>query len=221
MGCHPSESSILGVRSTPLGWRLSAARTHGRRARTTQSTRRLEECASTRTSSNPAVRHCAAKDCACWSVQPWLANPVAPGRTRRSIASSRPPGTSTRRASASPTLTSFQWCTVATHHSTVADSSGCRRSSAVASAHVIPPCCRVNASASLSMTGAGSTPIARAPRRAASRTAVPGPQPTSITRSVADTDARLAARRAIAPRPGIMVSPASSPVMPAKPGWSA
>src|SRR6516164_294780 len=58
--------------------------------------------------------------------------------------------------------------------------------------------------ASCSMTGEGSIPVAASARRAASRTAVPGPQPMSIIRSAGVSRAALAAARASGPRPMVI-----------------
>ncbi len=70
------------------------------------------------------------------------------------------------------------------------------------------------------MTAAGSTPTTVAPARAAWRTATPGPQPMSTTRSPGRTAASSRARAASAPFPTVMLSAASRPVNPQKPGCS-
>ena len=54
------------------------------------------------------------------------------------------------------------------------------------------------------MDGDGSMPVASAHCEAATRTAAPGPQPTSTTRSSAVRWARSATPRATGPRPNTM-----------------
>ena len=62
-----------------------------------------------------------------------------PRGSRRSATSSRPPGASTRWASATPASTSCQWWTVAIDHSTVAAPSATGSASAVPSTYSIAP----------------------------------------------------------------------------------
>ena len=92
---------------------------------------------------------------------------VAPGPLRRSIATKRPPGRSTRRALGRPASMSVQWCTVASDHTTEAESSGsgsARRRPRPSARRVVR---RVSRRATRSITRAGSTPVTVAPRRAA------------------------------------------------------
>src|SRR6185437_15154201 len=168
------------------------------------------------TSSNPAVRHIAPKEYACWSVHPWLARPVAPGCTCRSTAKNRPPGASTRRTSARPAATSSQWCTVATDHAAVTECSGSGRFSALPCDHTILGPFRVTIRASRSIRGAGSTPVTRAPLRAAALTAAPGPQPISTAWSALDRPATSTTKRARLRAKASMPSAMRSPNGPAK-----
>lgn len=70
------------------------------------------------------------------------------------------------------------------------------------------------------MVDEGSTPVTCAPRRVATRAAVPGPHPTSTTWSADESRAMSAANWAFA-RPRRKTSPHNTPVTPENPGWSA
>ena len=60
--------------------------------------------------------------------------------------------------------------------------------------------------ANRSMAGSGSMPVAVAARRAATRTALPGPQPMSTTRSAAVSSAASVTARTRGPCPAIIHS---------------
>ncbi|CDP83301.1 hypothetical protein BN975_00940 [Mycolicibacterium farcinogenes] len=110
---------------------------------------------------------------------------------------------------------------MASAHSTVADPSATGRDSAVPSAQVIGVRSGVTRRAMRNMVDEGSTPVARAPRRAAIRAAVPGPHPTSTTWSSGPSWAMSAANLAFARPTRRKTNPHNTPVIPAKPGWSA
>jgi len=102
------------------------------------------------------------------------------GRSISAIAA-RPPGRSTRASSASPRSASAQWCTVSEAVARSNDASAKGRDSAEATRKETGASPRL-ARARATIRGAGSTPIARAERRARAIVSVPVPQPTSRTR---------------------------------------
>jgi hypothetical protein len=102
------------------------------------------------------------------------------GRSISAIAA-RPPGRSTRASSASPRSASAQWCTVSEAVARSNDASSKGRDSAEATRKETGASPRL-ARAWATIRGAGSTPIARAERRARAIVSVPVPHPTSRTR---------------------------------------
>ena len=169
-------------------------------------TRRLARRTSICTSLKPAAFSSPASRSAWSRVRPWAAWPCARGLTRRSARKIRPPGASTRRASASPAARSVQWWTELRAQVTVALASGRGRASAVPLTNVTFGMCRAAVShrPRRSIMGAGSTPVALAHRSAAARAAVPGPQPMSTTWSPDVSLARSAIARAAGPRPTVI-----------------
>ena len=200
---HGSECSW---RDSAVAWDGSAAEPTLPVPSISTSARRPARTLVMRRSAKPAVAASVAIASAWAAVRPCAEWPRPPGLASRSASSSRPPGLSTRLISRIPACRSCQWWRELSAQTTVTAPSGSGKSSARPRIQATRFARRnaVSHRASRNIAGAGSTPAAEAPLRAASRTAVPGPQPMSTTRSASVRRAAAATARAVGPRPTVI-----------------